>query len=72
MAPEHEAQDGEGADVDAASGDGREDATDEAGQDEDCGLPRPKVDDRVVRLALLLPLFAKRIKKCCLQIIWMI
>ena len=52
--PEEQTEDGEGADVDAASGDGREDAAGEAGHDQDQGLPDPKVLDGVVRDSLVL------------------
>ena len=50
--PEEQRQDGRGADVDAAAGDGREDAADEAGQNEDGRVPSAEVDDRVERLPL--------------------
>ena len=52
--PEEQTEYGEGADVDAASGDGREDAAGEAGHDQDQGLPDPEVLDGVVRDSLVL------------------
>ncbi len=51
--PEEQAEDWEGADVDAASGDGRKNSSDESGQNEDNGLPDTKVQDGVVGLAFL-------------------
>ena len=54
-APEEESEDGEGADVDAAAGDGREDAAGEARHDQDEAFPRSEVLDRVVGDSLVLP-----------------
>ena len=54
-APEEESEDGEGADVDAAAGDGREDAADEAGHEEHEGLPDAEVGNGVEGLAFVLP-----------------
>ena len=66
--PEEQAENWERADVDAAARDGREDAADEAGQHEDDGVPGAKVDDAVVRLALLLPKVV--VEKLAKQIEW--
>ena len=53
--PKEQAEDGEGADVDATAAQGTEDAAAEPGHEEDGALPEPEVGDRVVRLALVLP-----------------
>ena len=53
--PEEQRQDGRGADVDAAAGDGREDAAGEARHDQDEAFPRAEVLDRVVGDSLVLP-----------------
>jgi hypothetical protein len=51
--PEEQAEDGERADVDATAGDGREDAANEARQNEDDSVPSAEVHDRVEGLAFL-------------------
>ena len=66
--PKQQTEYREWANVDAASGDGRKDAADEAGQHEDDGVPGAKVDDAVVRLALLLPKVV--VEKLAKQIEW--
>ena len=53
--PEEQRQDGRGADVDAAAGDGREVAADEAGHEEHEGLPDAEVGNGVEGLAFVLP-----------------
>ena len=53
--PEEQAEDGEGADVDAAAAQGAEDAAAEPGHQQDGALPEPEVRDGVVRLAFVLP-----------------
>lgn len=55
LAPEQEAEDGEGADVGSASGDSGEDASDESDADEDDGLPDAEVLDLVERHTFVLP-----------------
>jgi hypothetical protein len=50
VVPEEQAEDWEGTDVDAASGDGSKNSSDESGQNEDNGLPDTKVQDGVVCL----------------------
>ena len=52
--PEQQTEDGEGADVDAAARDGREDAADEAGSDEDNGFKDSEFDNRVIRFTFFL------------------
>ena len=51
--PEQQTENREGADVDAAAGDGREDASDEAGHNQDDRFPRAENRDGVVSLSFL-------------------
>ena len=52
--PEEQAENWELADVDAAARDGREDAADEAGSDEDNGFKDSEFDNRVIRFTFFL------------------
>jgi hypothetical protein len=58
--PEKETENREGADVSSGSGHGREDSSDESGDQEDDGFPGAKVGNRVVRFALVLSAEKKR------------
>ena len=53
--PEKQRQDSRGADVDAAAGNGREAAADEAGHEEHEGLPDAEVGNGFEGLAFVLP-----------------
>ena len=54
FSPEEKTKNGEWANVCSGTARGREDAAEEAGEDEDDGVPLVEVRDRVVRCSLVL------------------